>query len=281
MPAPITQGTALSGAQLRAGASVPGSFVYTPGPGTILPAGVHTLSLVFTPADAVNYTTVAASTNLAVIAVATTTTTTTTTTASATTATPSTTSTTTPTSTTPSSTPTTTPTGTATTSSPRITPIVTWPMPAPITQGTALSGAQLRAGASVPGTFAYDPPAGTILPAGVQTLSLVFTPADASRYTTAAAWATLAVNPGAFQVTVVRPAGGTVWAAGITCGTGGSDCDETLPTAVWLGLQATPDPGYAFVNWTGDCSGTSPGYALTVSGVRSCGAVFTSISGPG
>ncbi len=46
------------------------------------------------------------------------------------------------------------------------TPTVTWATPADITQGQALGAAQLDATASVPGTFAYSPPAGTVLPAG-------------------------------------------------------------------------------------------------------------------
>ncbi len=42
-------------------------------------------------------------------------------------------------------------------------PVITWPNPAPIVQGTALSGTQLNATADVPGSFVYDPPAGTVL----------------------------------------------------------------------------------------------------------------------
>jgi hypothetical protein len=48
-PAPITVGTALSNTQLNATDSIPGTFVYTPGIGTVLPAGTQTLSVTFTP----------------------------------------------------------------------------------------------------------------------------------------------------------------------------------------------------------------------------------------
>jgi hypothetical protein len=41
---------------------------------------------------------------------------------------------------------------------------------------------QLDAAASVPGTFAYTPRAGTVLRAGTQTLSVTFTPADVKEY---------------------------------------------------------------------------------------------------
>ena len=43
------------------------------------------------------------------------------------------------------------------------TPVITWPAPAAIVQGTALSSAQLDATANVPGTFSYNPAAGALL----------------------------------------------------------------------------------------------------------------------
>ena len=56
-PAGIIYGTVLSGAQLNATTAVAGSFVYTPALGNVLSAGTNTLSVAFTPTDAVNYTT--------------------------------------------------------------------------------------------------------------------------------------------------------------------------------------------------------------------------------
>ncbi len=44
---------------------------------------------------------------------------------------------------------------------------ITWPAPASIVYGTALTAAQLDATASVAGTFAYSPAAGTVLGAGI------------------------------------------------------------------------------------------------------------------
>jgi sugar lactone lactonase YvrE len=86
------------------------------------------------------------------------------------------------------------------------TPVVNWPTPAPITYGTALSSTQLNATANVPGTFAYSPPAGSVLNTGSQTLSVTFTPNDTSDYTTATATAVLQVNPGTTVVTWATPA---------------------------------------------------------------------------
>jgi hypothetical protein len=63
------------------------------------------------------------------------------------------------------------------------TPAIAWSNPAPIVYGTALSGTQLNATASVPGSFVYTPAAGTVLGAGNgQTLHVVFTPADTTDY---------------------------------------------------------------------------------------------------
>jgi Glycosyl hydrolases family 28/Bacterial Ig-like domain (group 3)/MBG domain (YGX type) len=74
------------------------------------------------------------------------------------------------------------------------TPVVTWPAPSPITYPTALSAAQLDATASVPGTFTYNPASGTVLNAGTQTLSLLFTPADSTDYTSVSKSVPLVVN---------------------------------------------------------------------------------------
>jgi sugar lactone lactonase YvrE len=53
---------------------------------------------------------------------------------------------------------------------------LTWPTPGAISYGTPLSNTQLDATDSVAGTFVYTPAAGTILPAGTNTLSVTFTP---------------------------------------------------------------------------------------------------------
>ena len=82
------------------------------------------------------------------------------------------------------------------------TPNLTWPTPAAITAGTALSGTQLNATArqpfppqgTVPGTFAYDPAAGTTLAAGTHTLSVTFTPTDSVNYTDASKTVQITVN---------------------------------------------------------------------------------------
>ncbi|MDD3141038.1 MAG: 6-bladed beta-propeller [Lachnospiraceae bacterium] len=81
------------------------------------------------------------------------------------------------------------------------TPTITWRNPADIVIGTVLSSTQLNAvvtdpvsGASVAGTFTYNPAAGNVLSAGMgQTLHFDFTPTDAATYNTASKTATINV----------------------------------------------------------------------------------------
>ena len=211
-PAAITYGTPLSATQLNATATVPGNFVYAPGLGTILNAGANqTLSVNFTPTDAVNYNSVNGTTVLITVNKATPTVTwnnpaaiTYGTALGATqlnaTASVS------------GSFVYTPPAGTILNAGAnqtlsvnftptdinnynpvngttvlitvgKATPTITWNNPAPITYGTALSATQLNASSPVAGTFVYTPTIGTLLNAGAnQVLSVNFTPTDASNY---------------------------------------------------------------------------------------------------
>lgn len=82
-------------------------------------------------------------------------------------------------------------------------PVITWANPAPIHYPTPLSPTQLNAAADVPGTFVYNPASGTVLGVGNnQLLSVTFTPADPTRYTTATASVTLNVTPGTTTTTL-------------------------------------------------------------------------------
>jgi YVTN family beta-propeller protein len=80
---------------------------------------------------------------------------------------------------------------------PQETPVLTWHRPGDIDYPAALSGAQLDATASVPGTFAYSPAAGTVLTIGTHTLTGTFTPTDSTDYTSGGTVST--------QITVVIP----------------------------------------------------------------------------
>jgi hypothetical protein len=96
------------------------------------------------------------------------------------------------------------------------TPVVTWATPAAITYPTPLSGTQLNATASVAGTFTYNPPASTVLDAGTQTLSVLFTPTDTTDYTTATQTVSLQVSAASQTITFPNPGTVTFGVAPIT-----------------------------------------------------------------
>jgi serine/threonine protein phosphatase PrpC len=66
VPHPINSAIPLGSAQLNASASEPGTFAYRPATGETLAPGAHTLSVTFTPANSVNYTSAQASVSLTV-----------------------------------------------------------------------------------------------------------------------------------------------------------------------------------------------------------------------
>ena len=88
----------------------------------------------------------------------------------------------------------------------KTTPVITWANPAPISYETLLSGTQLNATTTVPGTFAYSQPLYALLTAGTYTLNVTFTPTDSTSYTIATASVTLVVNPATPQINWPTPA---------------------------------------------------------------------------
>jgi len=101
-------------------------------------------------------------------------------------------------------------------------PTVMWAMPAPISFGTPLSGTQLNATANVPGTFAYSPSTGTVLPVGSNTVSVTFTPTDTVDYTTSTAQVSITVNPGPPVLSSLLPPIATAAGAAFTLTVNGS-----------------------------------------------------------
>jgi Flp pilus assembly CpaE family ATPase len=249
-PEPLTHGTALSAKELNATASVPGDFVYSPGVGETLTTGVHTVKATFQPLDTSNYLPAEASVTVTVnkgrpsinwpspapitygtaldatrlnaetsipgrfvyipangsvlaagshnptVVFA------------------------------PYDTKNYTPArASISLTVTKATPAVAWSAPAPIAYGTKLSEAELNATASVAGNFEYDPPAGTLLGEGKQTLSAIFTPLDADNYTSELISVPLVV--------VKAPAPPIVWPAPtpITFGTslGSNQLNATAP----------------------------------------------------
>ena len=145
----------------------------------------------------------------------------------------------------------------------QLAPIVTWNTPLPIVYGTQLSSAQLNAtatglgGAALPGTFAYSPGPGSLLPAGMASLGVTFTPSDTTDHTTVAQSVNLAVNQAipALMWSVPSP---------ITYGTALS---STQLNATATGVGGTTLPGT--FNYT-PAAGSVPG-----GGTQTLSVVFT------
>src|SRR5204862_3150130 len=153
--------TAPGAARLRAtdGAGVHGCALPMSAAGTVLNAGSNqTLSVTFTPTDGANYTTTTKTVSITVL---------------------------------------------------KGTPTITWPTPADITYGTALSATQLNATVSgaLLGSLAYTPAAGAVLNAGSnQTLSVTFTPTDTANVNTATRTITINVLKATPVITWPTPA---------------------------------------------------------------------------
>src|SRR2546427_2119820 len=89
----------------------------------------------------------------------------------------------------------------------KATSVITWSTPADVSYGTTLSATQLNATANVPGTFVYTPAAGTVLHAGTaHTLSVTFTPTDATNYTTATQTVAITVTKATPTISWAAPA---------------------------------------------------------------------------
>jgi RHS repeat-associated protein len=203
-PAPITYGTALSSAQLNATSSVPGTFVYSPAAGTVLTAGMHTITATFTPTNTTEYATATPSVSILVS---------------------------------------------------KAMPTITWPTPAALSYGTALSSTQLDATASVAGAFVYVPAAGAVPPVGHDLLSATFTPTDTTDYADASPSVPLTVNAGptydtgtvtlmvngvtAATTTYGQNSTPVTLAAGLAAGVGGSSPVTVTAVNDALYLQST------------------------------------------
>ena len=227
-PQPICYGTPLSNTQLNATTSVPGTFVYNPGPGAMLSMGEHSLSVVFTPSNQSEYTPAQATVPLSVAK------------ANPSIRWPA-----------PDPINNTTPLGSAQLNASASVPgsfayspaagelpgagahtllvnftpadpvnyspvqarvsltviepkpaAITWQNPHSISYGTVLGDEQLSAKSSEPGSFRYVPAPGNVLPPGRHELSAIFTPEDKVKYSETRAAVTLIVE----ELPIVAPA---------------------------------------------------------------------------
>ncbi len=72
------------------------------------------------------------------------------------------------------------------------------------------------------------------------------------------------------------PYGGNVATnpAGIDCGSQSTDCEEGYVTGTFVNVFASPDPGYSFVAFSGDCTGAITSTSIAMNGDQHCVASF-------
>jgi hypothetical protein len=293
-PAPIAYGTDLGAGQLTASAGTGGNYAYSPAAGTVLDAGTNTLTVVFTPADSVNFNGVTGSVSLVVTRAVLTVTAnnaarlfgqtnpvftgtisgkvkgdklSATYSSSATTNSIS------------GNYPivpalvdpndrlanysVTTNNGVLTIN--KATPIVTWTNPAALTYATALGAPQLNATASVPGTFAYTPGGGAILNVGTNVLSTIFTPSNAAGYNNVTSTVSLVVTRAPLTVTANNAARAFGLPNPVFTGTilGMRSGDNISATYTSSAVTNSPIGPYPIVVSLLDPSGKLPNYIVT------------------
>jgi hypothetical protein len=154
----------------------------------------------------------------------------------------------------------TSPSGTVVTAASSVTvPLLSWPTPAPITYGTALSATQLDASASVAGTFTYSVPAGAVLGAGTYPITATFSAGGSVSTTLVVTKAPLTITAssgtstyGATPAAVVPNYSGLV---------NGDTAPATAPTCTTTVTSTTPVGTYSGAD---TCSGASdPNYTFT------------------
>jgi hypothetical protein len=313
-PAAITYGTALGATQLNASSSVAGTFTYSPAAGIVLTAGTQTLTATFTPTDTVDYSTATTSAALTVnkatpaitwpapaaitygtalgatqlnaassVAGTFTYSPAAGTMLGAGTQTLSTTF---------------TPTNSTDYSSAtdaialvvnKVTPAITWATPAAITQGTALSAAQLDATSTIAGSFTYSPAAGTVLSAGPQTLSTTFTPTNTTDYTTASNSVVLTVNPPPSFTLAASPASlsiaqgasgtSTVTLTGKNGFSGSVALTASgLPSGVTASFSVNPTTGASVLTLTASSTATVGAATVTITGTSGSLTATTTVA---
>jgi hypothetical protein len=134
----------------------------------------------------------------------------------------------------------------------RLVPKTTWPKPATMVYGTALSASQLDAidaspvvgGTNIVGAYTYTPPVGTILDSGSnQTLTVRFTPKDSAVFTNVTASVTLNVLPAPLTLTAKnssKPYGQTIPFAGTEFSASGLVNGDLVTSVTLTSAGASP-----------------------------------------
>jgi hypothetical protein len=150
-------------------------------------------------------------------------------------------------------------------------PVIDWPTPAAIPAGTPLTAQQLNASASfggstVPGTFVYAPPAGTILSVGNSSLSTTFTPTDATNFQVVSASRTINVFTCSYTFTPgSATVGGSAGSSTFTVSTSNGCAVNPSSAASWISLGVVSNT--VTYSYTANNSGSLRTAQILVSGV--------------
>ena len=186
----------------------------------------------------------------------------------------------------------------------RATPVITWGTPASIPYGTALSATQLNAtaavgGTTVPGTFTYSRPIGTVLSVGTTTMTVGFVPTDTGSYNSVAStsvnqvvtalaartptFGTVTSTVGGFSVAITNHDAAFSWGISATSGSASIDSATGILTVTGLATGATSTltvttsrTGYA--GGTATVSGSAIAAPVITSASTASGSVSTALS---
>jgi hypothetical protein len=148
----------------------------------------------------------------------------------------------------------------------KIVPLVVWTNPRPIIYGTPLTTNDLDATANVPGSPAYIPTNGSVLDAGTNTLSVIYTPTDSVDYSTVTNAVSFIVYPAPLTVTASnfsRPFGtaNPVFTGSITGLTNGDDITAIYSCSATISSNAG---NYAIVPSLVDPNDRETNYTVTL-----------------
>jgi hypothetical protein len=149
--------------------------------------------------------------------------------------------------------------------------VISWGDPQAITYGTALGSAQLNAAAAsggqpVPGSFTYEPAAGTVFNAGQdQELKATFTPSDPGAYNAASATVRLDVLPAVPSL---------AWSVPLSTTVGPLSAALLSASAAGVGGAAVPGT-FTYSPATGQVLDATPSQALSVAFQPSSGNYTT------
>jgi hypothetical protein len=162
-------------------------------------------------------------------------------------------------------------------------PQMTWPVPADISYGMALTPNQLDATANISGTLAYTPSIGTVLNAGTNTLSVIFTPTGAVDHSSVTDSVSLVVTSAPLTVTAAnasRQVGAPNPAFTGTI-TGLQNSDSITATYSSSATSSSPEGTYSIVPSLNDPNDRQTNYTVSlVNGVLVVGRPALAITWP-